>query len=105
MEPPAQGHWQDNVEEIGAVPSDERTSNGKSTCPFNHSKPDGLIHLDIMVYALSKFVSIPSVSSDPAHREDCRQAAIWLKKCLSQLGAEATLVSLVFKPEMRLRLI
>ncbi|OAX39892.1 glutathione degradosome [Rhizopogon vinicolor AM-OR11-026] len=47
---------------------------------------------DTMTYALSKFVSIPSVSSDPSHREDCRQAAIWLKKCLNQLGAESTLL-------------
>jgi di- and tripeptidase len=47
---------------------------------------------DTMAYVLSKFVSIPSVSSDPSHREDCRQAAIWLKKCLNQLGAESTLV-------------
>lgn len=45
-----------------------------------------------MTYALSKFISIPTVSSDPAHREDCRQGAIWLKKCLSQLGAETSLV-------------
>ena len=45
-----------------------------------------------MVYALSKFVSIPSVSNAPAHREDCRQAAIWLRKCFTQLGAEACLV-------------
>ncbi|KAH0832219.1 glutathione degradosome [Lanmaoa asiatica] len=47
---------------------------------------------DIMTYALSTFVSIPSVSSDPLHLEDCRQAAIWLKKCLHQLGAESTLL-------------
>ncbi|KDQ62261.1 hypothetical protein JAAARDRAFT_30154 [Jaapia argillacea MUCL 33604] len=47
---------------------------------------------DVMVYALSKFVSIPSVSNNPEHREDCRQAAIWLKKCLNQLGAESTLL-------------
>ena len=42
-----------------------------------------------MTYALSKFVSIPSISGLEEHREDRRQAAIWLKKCLSQLGAEA----------------
>lgn len=48
-----------------------------------------------MTYALSKFVSIPSVSSDPNHREDCRQAAIWLKKGLNQLGAQSTLVNLL----------
>lgn len=48
---------------------------------------------DTMLYALSKFVSIPSVSNSPQHREDCRQGAIWLKKCLSQLGAsQSTLV-------------
>ncbi|THU93407.1 glutathione degradosome [Dendrothele bispora CBS 962.96] len=40
-----------------------------------------------LTYALSKFVSFPSVSSGTSHREDCRQAAIWLKKCLQQLGA------------------
>ncbi|KAF5381886.1 hypothetical protein D9757_007553 [Collybiopsis confluens] len=43
-------------------------------------------------YALSKFVSIPSISCSPAHREDCRQAAIWLKKCLQQLGAKTQLL-------------
>ncbi|KAG6372816.1 hypothetical protein JVT61DRAFT_7223 [Boletus reticuloceps] len=47
---------------------------------------------DIMTYALSIFVSIPSVSSDPLHLEDCRQAAIWLKKCLHQLGAGSILL-------------
>ena len=49
---------------------------------------------DTMVYALSKFVSIPSVSSSSLHKEDCRQAAIWLRKCLQQLGANASLVGL-----------
>ncbi|KAJ7688222.1 hypothetical protein B0H14DRAFT_3053338 [Mycena olivaceomarginata] len=47
---------------------------------------------DTLTYALSKFISIPSVSSSPSHREDCRQAAIWLKKCLSQLGAKSCLL-------------
>ncbi|KAF9454810.1 glutathione degradosome [Macrolepiota fuliginosa MF-IS2] len=47
---------------------------------------------ETLIYALSKFVAIPSVSSQPAHKEDCRQAAIWLKKCLAQLGAQATLL-------------
>ncbi|KAK2459641.1 hypothetical protein APHAL10511_008286 [Amanita phalloides] len=49
--------------------------------------------LDTMTFALSKFVSIRSVSSNPVHREDCRQAAVWLKKCLSQLGARTSLIS------------
>lgn len=48
---------------------------------------------DTMTFALSKFVSVPSVSGNPAHHEDCRQAAIWLRKCLGQLGARTSLVS------------
>lgn len=44
---------------------------------------------DTLIYALSKFVSIPSVSSCLDHREDCRQAAIWLTKCFAQLGASS----------------
>ncbi|KAE9389922.1 Zn-dependent exopeptidase [Gymnopus androsaceus JB14] len=43
-------------------------------------------------YALAKFVSIPSISCYPSYREDCRQAAIWLKKCLTQLGAKTQLL-------------
>jgi len=48
--------------------------------------------LDTMSYALTKFVSIRSISSTPLHREDCRQAAVWLKKCLSQLGAQTFII-------------
>ncbi|KAF9534498.1 Zn-dependent exopeptidase [Crepidotus variabilis] len=51
----------------------------------------GTFH-DTMIYALSKFITIPSISSDPAHREDCRQSAIWLRKCLGQLGAHTHLL-------------
>ncbi|KAL0579213.1 hypothetical protein V5O48_002775 [Marasmius crinis-equi] len=47
---------------------------------------------DTISYALSKFVSIPSVSSSSSRREDCRQAAIWLRKCLTQLGAHSVLL-------------
>lgn len=54
---------------------------------------DADLSSDTMVYALSKFVSIPSVSSNPQHKEDCRQAAIWLRKCLGQLGAQSFLLS------------
>jgi di- and tripeptidase len=50
---------------------------------------------DTMAFALSKFVSVPSISGNPAHREDCRQAAIWLRKCLGQLGARTSLVGLI----------
>ena len=61
------------------------------TATFLTSDP----HLDTMVYTLSKFVCIPSVSNSPHHKEDCRQAGIWLRKCLSQLGAQSYLVSLL----------
>ncbi|KAF8158262.1 hypothetical protein B0H34DRAFT_657084 [Crassisporium funariophilum] len=47
---------------------------------------------DTMLYALSKFISIPSVSCEPRYREDCRQAAVWLRKCLGQLGARTKLL-------------
>ncbi|KAF9651570.1 glutathione degradosome [Thelephora ganbajun] len=47
---------------------------------------------DTMLYALSKFISIPSVSDSSQHREDCRQGAIWLKKCLNQLGASQSIL-------------
>ena len=59
---------------------------------FAGSAIDSMSCVDTMVHALSKFVSIPSVSKRPEHREDCRQAAIWLKKCFTQLGADATMV-------------
>ena len=48
---------------------------------------------DVLVYALSSFVALASVSaSADAHREDCRQAATWLVKCLHQLGADTRTV-------------
>ncbi|GLB38271.1 putative zn-dependent exopeptidase [Lyophyllum shimeji] len=72
----------------------------KDTSPFGQVPAvDGVLPnmddqplIDTLTYALSKFVSIPSVSSSPAHTEDCRQAAIWLKKCLGQLGAHTSLL-------------
>ncbi|EJC98016.1 Zn-dependent exopeptidase [Fomitiporia mediterranea MF3/22] len=57
-----------------------------------HNSIGWLSMQDTMLHALSKFISIPSVSSERKHREDCRQAAIWLKKCLTQLGAESSLL-------------
>ncbi|KZS96118.1 glutathione degradosome [Sistotremastrum niveocremeum HHB9708] len=58
-------------------------------------RPNVLTHLyvdDTLVRGLHDFVQFPSVSSLPENREDCRQAAIWLRKFLTQLGAEASLV-------------
>ncbi|KAJ9119569.1 hypothetical protein QFC22_003278 [Naganishia vaughanmartiniae] len=46
---------------------------------------------DVMLYALAKMIAIPSVS-DQAHREDCRQSAHLLRKILTQMGAQASLL-------------
>ncbi|KAG9028121.1 hypothetical protein FS842_004810, partial [Serendipita sp. 407] len=43
--------------------------------------------------ALAEFVGIPSVVNVEACKESCRQAALWLKNLLSQLGAEASLLT------------
>ncbi|ESK84684.1 beta-ala-his dipeptidase [Moniliophthora roreri MCA 2997] len=59
---------------------------------FTESEDRTLPSEDAISYALSKFVSIPSVSSSASNKEDCRQAAIWLKKCLTQLGAQSALL-------------
>jgi len=96
--------WELGPPHIDLLPSDdnENNENGKScigtgtiygeaaasyvVCLLTTSNPD------TMVYALSKFITLPSVSSDPLRKEDCRQAGIWLKKCLGQLGAHTALV-------------
>jgi acetylornithine deacetylase/succinyl-diaminopimelate desuccinylase-like protein len=59
---------------------------------------------DVLVFALSKFISIPSVSNSPDHREHCRQAAIWLTKCFSQLGASSKTVRALFFPGLLSRM-
>jgi hypothetical protein len=47
---------------------------------------------DILINALSAFISFPSVSGRFGEKESCRQAAIWLRKFLTELGADANLV-------------
>lgn len=75
------------------IAEDSQLRSGQSPAHVNsHSDHSGIFQ-GAMEYALSKFISFPSVSSDPVHREDCRQAAIWLKKCLVQLGAQSMLVA------------
>ncbi|KZP01327.1 glutathione degradosome [Calocera viscosa TUFC12733] len=44
-----------------------------------------------LLSALTDFVSFPSVSND-AHREDCRQTALFLRRILTQLGAESHVI-------------
>ena len=41
---------------------------------------------------LREFVAIPSVSADPAHREDVRRAGEWVVELCKRAGGEAELV-------------
>lgn len=50
------------------------------------------INGDVMLYALAKLVAVPTVSSDEGHREDCRRGAHLLRKLLTQMGADASLL-------------
>lgn len=47
--------------------------------------------LDRSVEQLFELVRIPSVSSDPAYRDECRRAAEWLVEALTALGFDAGL--------------
>jgi len=41
---------------------------------------------------LREFIAIPSVSADPAHRDDVRRAAEWVRDFVKRIGGEAELV-------------
>lgn len=45
-------------------------------------------HKEEIIEKLTSFISIPSVSTDPEHAEDIKEAAQWLKKELTDLGME-----------------
>ncbi|TFK52694.1 Zn-dependent exopeptidase [Heliocybe sulcata] len=77
--------WEIDPPGLHAGSYDARGTNGLAAV-------DSQNRVDNMIYALSKFVSIPSISNSSPHQEDCRQAAIWLKKCFNQLGADASLL-------------
>ncbi|PVF99923.1 Zn-dependent exopeptidase [Serendipita vermifera] len=63
------------------------------TKPVREQDPKSSKVEDDLQAALAEFVAIPSVVNVESCREDCRQAALWLKRLLSQLGAEASLLS------------
>ena len=46
----------------------------------------------IWVDELREFIAIPSVSADPAHQEDLRRAAEWVRDFVKRAGGEAELV-------------
>jgi acetylornithine deacetylase/succinyl-diaminopimelate desuccinylase-like protein len=41
---------------------------------------------------LREFISIPSVSADPAHHDDVRRAGEWVRDFVKRIGGEAELV-------------
>ena len=41
---------------------------------------------------LREFIAIPSVSADPAHQDDVRRAAEWVRDFVKRMGGEAELV-------------
>ncbi|KAG0144991.1 hypothetical protein CROQUDRAFT_659306 [Cronartium quercuum f. sp. fusiforme G11] len=60
--------------------------------PNSKSSPARIAFQGRMLRHLSQFVSFRSVSNE-LHREDCRQAALYLKKTLIRLGADARLLA------------
>src|SRR5882724_8013811 len=47
-------------------------------------------NLDAALARLFQLIEIPSISTDPAHADDCRRAADWLTAELAGLGFEAS---------------
>lgn len=53
-------------------------------CPFANADAD--TQSDDLQIALSEFIAFPSVVGLESSREDCRQAALWLKRLLAQVS-------------------
>jgi acetylornithine deacetylase/succinyl-diaminopimelate desuccinylase-like protein len=47
---------------------------------------------DAWLAELREFIAIPSVSADPAHQDDLRRAAEWVRDYVKRIGGEAELV-------------
>ena len=47
---------------------------------------------DTWLAELREFIAIPSVSADPAHQDDLRRAAEWVRDFVKRIGGEAELV-------------
>lgn len=97
VDPPS--HSGDKSPELGDIANGtpSQLTNGSSSHLTIFSRAATIVSTETLIYALSKFISIPSVSGCDTHREACRQAAIWLRKCLGQLGAQSSLVSLEWR--------
>lgn len=72
------------------------TEDSKASFPFRSSlepKADPPTFAGELFHTLANFVAIKTIADD-AHREDCRQGALYLKRALRGLGAETVVVRL-----------
>src|SRR6266566_9330474 len=66
--------------------------------PAGSSQNQSRVHVDsppveqTWVDELREFIAIPSVSADPAHQDDVRRAAEWVRDFVKRAGGEAELV-------------
>lgn len=50
------------------------------------------VTLEQRIQKLAKFIAIPSISTDPAYRNECRAAAAWLLNFLDDIGFKSELI-------------
>ena len=48
--------------------------------------------IDLMIYALSKWISLQTISGNSKYLEECLRGAKYLKSIMEQLGASSSLV-------------
>ncbi|KAG0287582.1 hypothetical protein BGZ98_004588, partial [Dissophora globulifera] len=60
----------------------------------SNTQPESVVSAaeDVMLYALEKWIAMPTVSGVPSQLEECRRGAKFLKAVLQQLGAESRLI-------------
>ena len=58
--------------------------------PVRTPLPACIDYIDIFFRALSKLISLKTISGSSSHTEECRRGATFLKNLLKQLGATAT---------------
>ncbi|KAG0310145.1 hypothetical protein BGZ99_000638, partial [Dissophora globulifera] len=60
----------------------------------SNAQPESVVSAaeDVMLYALEKWIAMPTVSGVPSQLEECRRGAKFLKAVLQQLGAESRLI-------------
>ena len=56
-----------------------------------------IYYIDLMIYALSKWISLQTVSGNSKYLEECLRGAKYLKSIMEQLGASSFLVEYLKK--------